>query len=63
MLFSKRQELEREYYKWIQIHLIITGEQILDCPSSVMVFLDKKGYLKNKESKWQKRLDELKKEK
>ena len=47
MLFSKRLELEKEYYEWLEAdhEELKNGEKIKDCPFSVITFLDSKGLL------------------
>lgn len=46
MLFSERQRLEKEYYKWIKEASDNLNVSIKDCPSNVIAFLSTKGLLK-----------------
>jgi hypothetical protein len=43
LLFSKRKELEKEYYEWLYQNKIVK-----DCPFNVVTFLDSKGLLREK---------------
>ena len=55
MLFSKRQELVREYKQWLIDESVKLNSEacrivsILDCPENVMAFLDSKGLLPKEE--------------
>lgn len=49
MMFSKRLELEKEYYKWIEEVKQTEGYTIKDCPLNMLVFLQNRGYLKDDE--------------
>lgn len=46
MLFSERQKLEKEYYKWLE-----ENPNVKPCPFSLISFLDGNGNLVEKEEK------------